>query len=341
MTAHTERPTPPEVSVVVPVFNEAESLRTLDADIFTALSALARTAEVVYVDDGSSDGSFAVLEEILGAADASGLTKRIVKLRRNFGQTAALAAGFDAAAGQVIVALDGDGQNDPADIPLLLARLEDGFDVVSGWRRRRKDNPISRRLPSWVANLLISMVCGVKLHDYGCTLKAYRASLLKEVRLYGEMHRFLPAYLARLGARISEIEVNHRPRLHGVSKYRRRRILKVLLDLVLIRFMSKYFTCPMHFFGQAGLVFLSLSIVTLALMVAFKYGWLSIFGIAYQVTFTQTPLPALAATFFSAAIASLFFGILGEILVRIYFEQQDLRTYAIETSRSSHQEVTS
>lgn len=323
----------PELSVVVPVYNEEENLRAVDAEIGATLEKLGRAAEVVYVDDGSTDGSAAVLEDLMRARGTA--VRRVVKLRRNFGQTAALAAGFDAARGAVVVSLDGDGQNDPADIPRLVARLDDGYDVVSGWRRRRRDKPLSRRLPSWAANLLISALSGVKLHDYGCTLKAYRARLLHEVRLYGDMHRFIPAYLARLGARITELEVHHRPRLHGTSHYGSDRVVKVLLDLVLIRFMSKYFTRPMHFFGQAAVFFGVVSGVLLALMVTFKYGWLRLVGVDYQADFVQTPLPALAATFFSAAIASLFSGILGEILVRIYYELRDLRPYAVESIRGS------
>ena len=325
----------PELSVVVPVYNEEDNLRAVDAEILAALDELGRQAEIIYVDDGSSDGSLAVLEELLGETAGERSVTRIVKLRRNFGQTAALAAGFDAARGSVLVSLDGDGQNDPADIGALVARLEDGFDVVSGWRRRRQDKPLSRRLPSWAANRLISMLSGVKLHDYGCTLKAYRAGPLKEVSFYGDMHRFIPFYLARVGARITELEVHHRPRLHGSSHYGSDRIIKVLLDLVLIRFMSQYFTRPMQFFGRAGLIFVALALVCLAFMVTFKYGWLRSVGIDYQASFVETPLPALAATFGSAAIFSLFFGILGEILVRIYYELRDLKPYAIEALRSS------
>lgn len=328
-----------ELSVVVPVFNEEANLRAVDAEIAAALDEIGRPAEVVYVDDGSTDGSAAVLAELLREAAEHGGVRRVVTLRRNFGQTAALAAGFDAARGAVVVSLDGDGQNDPADIPRLVARLDDGFDVVSGWRRRRRDKALSRRLPSWAANLLISALSGVKLHDYGCTLKAYRARLLREVRLYGDMHRFIPAYLARLGARITELEVHHRPRLHGVSHYGGDRIVKVLLDLVLIRFMSKYFTRPLHFFGQAAVFFGVVSLALLALMVTFKYGWLRLVGVDYQADFVQTPLPALGATFFSAAIASLFFGILGEILVRIYYELRDLRPYAVASIASSEEEA--
>lgn len=323
----------PDVSVVLPVFNEEENLRPIDAEILAALRALGRPAEILYVDDGSTDGSLAVLEALdpvpAGPGDPR-IVRRIVKLRRNFGQTAAMAAGFDLARAPIIISLDADGQNDPADIPRLLERLDEGFDVVSGWRHKRRDRPLSRRLPSWAANRLISLLTGIKLHDYGCTLKAYRAAVLREVRLYGDMHRFIPVYLARIGARVSELEVNHRRRLHGTSHYGSGRIVKVLLDLVLVRFMSKSFTKPLQFFGRAALGFLVLSFAVLGCMVVFKYGWLRLIGIDYQADFILTPLPALAATFISAAISSLFFGILAELLVRIYYELRDLKPYAVE-----------
>ncbi len=320
-----------ELSVVVPVFNEEENLRALDAEILDALAAAGRRAEVIYVDDCSTDRSLEVLEELLGATRDGRFRKWVVKLRRNFGQSAALAAGFDQARGELIVSLDGDGQNNPADLRRLLAALEEGFDVVSGWRKRRKDKAVSRRFPSWAANLLISMMSGVWLHDYGCTLKVYRASLLKGVQLYGEMHRYIPIFLARIGARITEIEVDHRPRLHGESKYGSERIFKVLVDLVLIRFMTKYFTRPMHFFGQIALILLLMGMIAGFLMVVFKFGWLRLIGIDYQATFIETPLPTLAATFLIGTISSLFFGILGEILVRIHYERLDFKPYAIST----------
>jgi hypothetical protein len=221
-----------------------------------------------------------------------------------------------------VVAIDGDGQNNPADIPRLMAKLAEGHDVVSGWRRRRKDARLSRVLPSRVANWLIGRVTGLRLHDYGCTLKAYRGALLSEIHLYGEMHRFIPVYLAQVGARVAELEVDHRPRLAGTSKYGSRRIVKVVLDLFLVLFMSRYFSRPMHFFGQVALAFVAALAFLVALMVAFKLGWLSLLGVDYQADFVETPLPAVAATFFTAAALAVFLGILGEILIRIYFEMQ-------------------
>jgi glycosyltransferase involved in cell wall biosynthesis len=321
---------PPEVSVVVPVFDEEENLRPLDAEIRAVLQSLARPAEIIYVDDCSGDRSLDVLEEIAASAASRSIRTRIVKLRRNFGQTAAMAAGFDLAEGEVILPLDADGQNNPVDIPRLLETLGRGFDVVSGWRRKRRDGTLMRKLPSRVANRLISRLSGVRLHDHGCTLKAYRASVLKEISLYGEMHRFIPVYLARRGARVTEIEVDHRPRRAGVSKYGGQRILRVLLDLVLIRFVSRFYTRPMQFFGQIAFVFFLATLAVGFLMVAFKFGWLRLFGIDYQASFVQTPLPAVAAAFIIGLINSLFFGVLGEILIRVDYESRGLKPYAVE-----------
>lgn len=333
---------PVDVTVVVPIFNEAENLRPLDAEIVAALAGLDRRCEVIWVDDASTDGSGAVLdglcvdEELVGEdAVETGVEKRVVHLRRNYGQSAALAAGFDHARGEVVIALDGDGQNNPADIPRLLAKLDQGFDVVSGWRRERKDRAVTRRLPSWVANRLISKISGVRLHDYGCTLKAYRRSFLQEILLYGEMHRYLPVFLARVGARIGEIEVDHRPRVHGVSKYGTERIFKVLPDLVLLGFMTRYFTRPMHFFGQVALLLFGFSLLCGAFMVVFKYGLTRFAGVDYQASFIETPLPILAATFLIGTILSLFFGILGEVLIRIYHDLRGHKPYAVAGIRSS------
>ncbi len=320
----------PEISVVLPVFNEEDSLLPLDTEIRAVLRSLSRPAEIIYVDDCSQDRSLHVLEEIVRSPDRRAIRTRVIKLRGNFGQTAAMAAGFDLAEGNVVLALDADGQNNPADIPRLVETLEHGFDVVSGWRRKRRDRTLQRKLPSRIANRLISRLSGVRLHDHGCTLKAYRASVLKEIRLYGEMHRFIPVYLARRGARVTEIEVDHRPRRFGVSKYGGKRIFRVLLDLVLIRFVSRYYARPMQFFGQIAL---ALSVATLAVgfvMLVFKFGWLRLFGINYHPSFVETPLPAVAAAFIIGAINSLFFGVLGEMLIRVDYESRGLKPYAVE-----------
>lgn len=321
--------TTPEVSVVLPVRNERESLDLLDRELRDALSSTGRSAEIIYVDDCSTDGSLEILQDLLAMARQGSVRTRVVALRRSYGQTAALAAGFDLADGDVIVPLDADCQNNPADIAHLLEKLEEGYDVVSGWRRSRKDRLISRRVPSFVANWLISKVTGLVLHDYGCTLKAYRASLLKEVQMYGDMHRFLPVFLAHQGARVTEIEVDHRPRFGGVSKYGTGRVVKVMADLVHIRFMTGYYTRPMHFFGVLASLFLVATLLVTLMMLAFKFGWLTIFDISYQASFIETPLPALAATFFLGAVTSLFFGILAEILIRIHHESSGFRAFTV------------
>lgn len=317
------------VSVVVPIFNENGNLQPLDDELREQLAQIDGGAEILYVDDGSTDGSADAVKAIIERRSGDGIRRRLVLLGRNYGQTAALAAGFDLAAGEVVITMDGDRQNNPADIPALLAKLESGYDVVSGWRRRRRDLALTRTLPSRVANRLVAMSSELPLHDYGCTLKAYRRSLLRDVRLYGEMHRFLPVYLARIGARVAELEVDHRPRVLGRSKYGLRRIFKVVLDLVLIRFMTRYSARPMHFFGQAGLFFFLLSALVTALMLVFKYGWLHLVGIDYQASFVQTPLPALVATFFLGGVVCLCFGVLAEILMRTHYEAQGLRPYRI------------
>ena len=317
------------VSAVVPVFNEVGNLRPLDEELRGVLAELGPGHEVVYVDDRSTDGSWDLLQELAAENRGGPVATRLVRLRRNYGQTAALAAGFREAAGTYVVALDGDGQNNPADIPRLLAELEEGFDVVSGWRRDRQDQSLRVNL-SRAANLLISVVSGVRLHDTGCTLKAYRKELLDEIRLYGEMHRFIPVYLARQGARVTEIEVSHRSRVSGVSKYGSERIVKVFLDLIVLLYISRYFSRPMHFFGQVGFFFGVCVAAISGLMVVFKFGWLGLVGVPYQADFIETPLPSLAATFFVAAVTALLLGVLGELLVRIYFETEGHRPFTVE-----------
>lgn len=318
------------LSVVVPIHDEAPNLVALDAELREVLSARSRTAEILYVDDGSRDDSMSVLRGLAQEPATKGLRVRVLKLRRNYGQTAAIAAGFDRAEGEIVVPIDADLQNDPRDIPRLVEKLEkEGLDVVSGWRRHRQDDTV-RVVPSRVASWLAGRLTGVRLHDLGCTLKAYRRSLLSEVRLYGDMHRFLPLHLARIGARVAELEVGHRPRRAGVSKYGMQRIFRVVADLILIVFMSRYYTRPMHFFGQAASLFSILMAVVGTLMLVFKFGWLRRIGIDYQASFIETPLPALGATFFIGAILSVFFGILAEVLVRVYYETQELRPYSIE-----------
>lgn len=326
-----------DLSVVIPVYNECESLDVLDEEVRRCLRSCQIKSEIVYVDDGSTDSSGEALARIVRDS-GGGIETCILTLRRNYGQTAALAAGFSQARGAVVVPLDADGQNNPADIPRLLEKLGQGFDVVSGWRKDRKDAAVSRRFPSMVANYLIGALSGVNLHDYGCTMKAYRRELLRELRLYGEMHRFIPVYLHRLGARVTELEVDHRPRKHGVSKYGADRIVRVLLDLVMIRFMSKYFTRPIHFFGKTGLWFLGASGAVGVLMVAFKFGWLRVIGSSYRASFVQTPLPGLAASLLVGGVMSIFMGLLAEILVRVLHESQGLEVYTVAEILRSGQE---
>jgi glycosyltransferase involved in cell wall biosynthesis len=326
----------PLVSVVSPILNEVENLSQLDSEIRAALRLFGRRSEIIYVDDDSDDDSARLLDSLASSNAEDPLVRtRVLHLSRHFGQTAALAAGFDLAEGEIVIAIDGDLQNNPADIPRLVAKLEEGFDVVSGWRRRRHDSPLTRRLPSQVANWLVARVSQVRLHDFGCTLKAYRRELLSEVLLVGEMHRFIPIYLGRLGGRVAELEVDHRPRTAGRSKYGLGRVFKVALDLVLILFMTRYSTRPMHFFGLTALAFFSLTGLVTFIMFVFKFGWLRFVGIDYSASFVQTPLPAIAGTFVLGGVASLFFGILGEVMLRVQYETSGRRPYRIAASADS------
>src|ERR671933_497642 len=246
----------PDISVFLPVLNEEPNLRPLHAKLDAALAELGRTAEVIYVDDGSTDGSLAILREIA----ATDPRVRVISLRRNYGQTAAMSAGIDAARGRVLIPMDADLQNDPADIRRLLDKLDEGYDVVSGWRKDRQDKVLTRKLPSMLANRLISWIGGVPLHDYGCSLKAYRRESLQDVRLYGEMHRFIPIYAAWAGARVTEIPVEHHARTMGKSKYGLSRTLKVVFDLMTIKFMASYQTKPIYVFGSFGMLAFAISL---------------------------------------------------------------------------------
>ncbi|MBI3970785.1 MAG: glycosyltransferase family 2 protein [Chloroflexi bacterium] len=304
-----------DVSVIAPVYNEEGNILPLHHRLVDALEPLGRSFEIVYVDDGSRDRSAMELA-LVAARDRRA---RVVRLRRNFGQTAAMTAGIDHAYGAVIVFIDADLQNDPADIPRLLACIDEGFDVVSGWRKDRKDAAITRKLPSHIANGLISRVTGVHLHDYGCSLKAYRADLLKQVHLYGELHRFIPALLAQVGAQIAELPVNHFPRVRGKSKYGLKRTFKVMLDLLTVKFLGSYVTKPIHAFGAAGLLCIALSILTGLAMVWQK--------LALGVSMIQTPLLLLSALLLLIGFQAILMGLLGEVLMRTYHESQGKRTY--------------
>jgi glycosyltransferase involved in cell wall biosynthesis len=306
----------PLISVVIPVFNEKESLSPLKEELSSVLSGMKIPHEIVWIDDGSSDGSFKELEKI-----SAGPGQRVFRLSKNYGQTAALAAGIAAARGEWIVTMDADGQNDPEDIPRLLAAACSGVDVVSGWRRNRQDAYFSRVLPSNAANLIISSVTGIKLHDFGCTLKIYRASMLKAVDLYGEMHRFLPAILGYAGASVIELEVNHRPRTAGKSKYGIARTFKVVLDLFTVKFMGDFITKPIYLFGGLSLALLASS----GLMAA----W-TLYNKFFNGIFVKDQPLFLVAIFFAlVAVQFAFMGLMAEVLIRTYHSTSRKPPYTV------------
>jgi glycosyltransferase involved in cell wall biosynthesis len=309
--------TAPEISVFLPVYNEEPNLQPLHAKLDEALKRLGRSAEIVYVDDGSTDGSLKILREIAQLDPRV----RVVALRRNYGQTAAMAAGIDAAKGDVLIPMDADLQNDPADITRLLKKLDEGYDVVSGWRKNRKDKMITRKIPSMLANRLISWIGGVPLHDYGCSLKAYRRESLQDVRLYGEMHRFIPIYAAWAGARVTEIPVEHHARTMGKSKYGLSRTIKVVFDLMTIKFMASYQTKPIYVFGSFGMLAFAISILGGLYAVFLK--------IFHKADFVQTPLPILSIVMFAVGVQFLLMGLLAEMLVRTYHESQAKAIYSV------------
>jgi glycosyltransferase involved in cell wall biosynthesis len=308
------------LSIVVPIYNEVENVPELHEELQGVIDALGRPYEIIYVDDGSKDGSFDLLKRL---ADRHPEVV-VIQFRRNFGQTAALAAGLEASRGDVVIFMDGDLQNDPAEIPRLLQTMEEGdFDVVSGWRKNRQDAEISRKLPSRMANWLISKVSGVELHDYGCTLKAYRRDVLKNVRLYGEMHRFIPAYAAWAGATVTELPVNHRARKHGRSKYGINRTIKVLLDLLTLKFLSSYSTKPIQLFGGLGaLCFLVGILATLFTLYARLFE---------DVRVHRNPVALIAVFLFLAGLLFITQGLLAELVTRTYFESQGKSTYVIRS----------
>ena len=312
---------PVDLSVVVPLYNEEESLPHLVEQLLASLRPSGERFELVLVNDGSSDRTAEVLERL--SQDIPELVG--VLLRKNYGQTAAMAAGFDVAQGEVIVSLDGDLQNDPADIPMLLAKLREGYDLVSGWRHQRQDAALQRKLPSKIANRLIGRVTGVRLHDYGCSLKAYKRDVLSDMRLYGELHRFLPALAFIEGARITEVKVNHRARQFGSSKYGIDRTFRVLMDLLTVWFMKRFLTRPMYVFGFGGLIAILLSLVASSYLLAVKLMGGDI---------ANRPLLTLAVVLGLAGIQLFCFGLLGELQIRTYHESQDRPIYRIrETLR--------
>ncbi|MCL4536412.1 MAG: glycosyltransferase family 2 protein [Nitrospirae bacterium] len=305
------------VSIVIPLYNEEDNVEVLHERLREVLDDLGTEYEIIYVDDGSSDRTLSLLEDIQ-KMDKNIL---VLSLRRNFGQTAAFAAGFDFARGDVVVTMDGDLQNDPKDIPRLLDVIKD-YDLVSGWRKKRKDTFLTRRLPSMIANWLISKVTGVKLHDYGCSLKAYRRDVVKNLRLYGEMHRFIPAVASWYGVRVAEIETAHHPRLRGKSKYGISRTIKVLLDLITVKFLQSFSTKPMQFFGPMGMIF-GMAGVGISL-------YLSIEKLFRGVSIGGRPLLLLGALLIIVGVQFIGMGLLGEMLVRVYHESQKKPIYAIK-----------
>lgn len=307
----------PDVSVVVPIYNEVESLPHLIEAIASTLNSTGLNYELICVDDGSQDGSAELLKKL--ACIHPHL--RAIILRRNYGQTAAMAAGFNHSRGQAIVTLDGDLQNDPVDIPMLLAKLDEGYDLVTGWRKNRQDAALTRLLPSKIANWLIGQITGVKVHDYGCSLKAYRADLVADMNLYGELHRFLPALAFIEGARITELPVRHHPRRHGRSKYGLGRTSRVVLDLLTIYFMKKFLTRPMHVFGLLGMISTVLG-VALGL-------YLTILKLGFGEDIGNRPLLILAVVLVLTGVQLFCFGLLGELLMRTYHESQGRPIYRV------------
>jgi glycosyltransferase involved in cell wall biosynthesis len=320
-----------DLSVLVPVFNEAENVSPLYIELDRVLRSSGLRYELIFVDDGSTDVTAARLAE---TQDRDPAHVRVAFLRRNCGQTAALSAALDLARGQILVPMDGDLQNDPADIPRLLEKLDHGYDVVSGWRRNRRDTWLTRRVPSWLANRLVARLSGVKLNDFGCTLKAYRRSVLEGVRLYGEMHRFIPVFAAWQGARVTELEVHHRPRTAGRTKYGLGRTFNVVLDLILIRFFQRYAQRPIHLFGRVGIWSLLLSLFSFGAMLYYKFlhTWLTGYP---RKDFVETPLPTLTVMFFLAGVMSIMMGIQAEMQMRTYYESQSKTTYLLREVRQS------
>jgi glycosyltransferase involved in cell wall biosynthesis len=306
------------LSVVIPIYNEEENIPSLLEQLRNALKQLGVRYEMIAVDDGSRDNGAAVLKRY--AAEIPEL--KIVRLRRNSGQAAAIMAGLERATGEVIVTIDADLQNDPDDIDKLVAKLNEGYDVVSGWRKDRRDHLLRRNLASRIANRLISRVSGIYLHDYGCTLKAYRRSMVQDVRLYGEMHRFIPIYAHWLGARVTEIEVKHHPRRFGHSKYGLERIIKVMLDLLVIAFFDRYLVKPIYLFGSIGLGMLGLSLLVFLWMIGLR--------VFQAKSFISTPLPPLAAILGAIGIVAFLLGLLAEMVMRTYFESQGRRAYLVQ-----------
>ena len=306
-----------DLSIVVPIYNEEECITVLYERVTSALANTALVYELLLVDDGSSDRSFLLLKDIA----LQDQRVKVIRFRRNFGQTAAMAAGFDAASGRVVVPMDGDLQNDPTDIPKLLAKIDEGFDVVSGWRKDRQDRFINRKLPSMIANGLISRFTGVHLHDYGCTLKAYRREVLDGINLYGEMHRFVPALASQVGAKVTELPVKHHPRLYGTSKYGISRTVRVVLDLMTVKFLLSYSTKPIQLFGKWGIY---------TLFAGFLSGLATLYMKLFEhMSMNRNPLWILTIFLLFMGIQFIVLGLLGELNARTYYEAQGKPIYVV------------
>ena len=310
------------ISVVIPIFNEEENINKLSKSITEALSDL--DYEVLFINDGSTDNS----ENEIVKLSSTDTKIKLINLRRNYGQTAAMQAGFDLSTGTIVIPMDGDLQNDPKDIPKLIEKINEGYDVVSGWRKIRSDKKLTRIIPSKIANMIISKISGIHLHDYGCTLKAYRKEILEDIKLYGEMHRFIPIYASWEGAKVTEIPVNHHPRIAGKTKYGLSRIPRVILDLLVIRFFDKSLDRPIHLFGQFGL---------LMFLIAFLLFFMALFlKIFMNISFILTPLPLLVVFFSMSGLLCIFLGLVAEIQSRIYFESKNRPPYLIKKNTNKH-----
>lgn len=311
-----------EISVVVPVYNEVENLEELHRRLTEELGKLGRSYEIIVVDDGSDDGSYELLKRL--AEEDQHL--KVIRFRRNFGQTPALSAGFDFARGEIIITMDGDLQNDPSDISPLIEKLQEGYDLVAGWRADRKDKLLLRKIPSWLANRLIKKSTGIKLHDFGCTLRAYRRDLVRDIKLYGEMHRFIPALAALAGARIAEIKVKHHPRLHGRSKYGISRTIRVLLDLITVNFLLRFATRPIQVFGLVGLISGTIGFFICAYLSIGKL----FFPDPHKISLLKhMPLLMLGVLLILVGVQFVSMGLLGELIVRTYFESQNKPIYYV------------
>lgn len=312
------RISPDMLSITIPVFNEYKNIQPLYIKLVASLDKIGMPYEIIFINDGSSDGT----EDELKNLAQSDERIKVITFRRNFGQTAAMMAGIDYASGSIIVPMDGDLQNDPSDIVRLIDKLNEGYDVVSGWRKDRKDNNLKRNIPSKMANNLISRISGVYLHDYGCSLKAYRKEVVKDIKLYGEMHRFIPIYAFWEGGKVTEISVTHHARTHGISKYGMERVFKVLLDLIVVKFLAKYANRPIYVFGGFGFIALFLSSLVSVSAIYLK--------LVHHVSFILTPLPLLAVTLFISGGMSILMGLLAEMVMRTYYESQGKSVYVVK-----------